>query len=502
MKTARLALALIAALTAARFFFAATLGLFQDESYYWQWSRHLALSYVDQGPGIAYFIRLGTAIFGDTPLGVRFSSVLLTGGASWLAFLTARRWFDDRVGLFTVTLLGVAPLLSAGGLLATYDIPQVFFWVGALYALTLAIQTEKVAWWYVLGALTLLGTLSKVTMLAIAPGVLCLLGFIPENRKWLRTAHPYLAFLVALLAFVPMVFWNLANDNLQWKHAQGLGSHVRGTLIERLFGDLLGGQALAVGPAIWIAELVALFRLLRKSAKTSGETFVLAITLPFLAICALAAAKNKLEVNWPAAMHVTGLMAVAAWFSDLWDAQKKTTRMAVAASVGLSAVMTLFGLAPGILAPLGVTLDRKTGVKLCENYGWDEVAKVVQLARTEAANNGAKIFVAGTNYKVNSALAFSLPDKPPVQGLFFGTRRDQYFLWTKPSELLGQTAILCIEPEQVEVLELARRYFRKVYPIAPIRVTRPGFRGEVKRFDLYRCDGFLGYDPNAHATGY
>ena len=66
MTTARIAIGLIGLLTVVRLIFAARLGLFQDEAYYWQWSRQLDLSYVDQGPGIAYFIRLGTLIFGDT----------------------------------------------------------------------------------------------------------------------------------------------------------------------------------------------------------------------------------------------------------------------------------------------------------------------------------------------------------------------------------------------------------------------------------------------------
>ena len=37
-----------------------------DSYYYWEWSRHLALSYFDGSPMIAYFIKLATVLFGDT----------------------------------------------------------------------------------------------------------------------------------------------------------------------------------------------------------------------------------------------------------------------------------------------------------------------------------------------------------------------------------------------------------------------------------------------------
>ena len=45
---------------------ASSLGLAEDEAYYWCWSQHLATGYFDHPPMIAYFIALGTSIFGDT----------------------------------------------------------------------------------------------------------------------------------------------------------------------------------------------------------------------------------------------------------------------------------------------------------------------------------------------------------------------------------------------------------------------------------------------------
>src|SRR5882724_8427156 len=47
-----------------------------DESYYWEWSRRLALGYYDHPPGIAYLIRAGTVFFGPTALGVQFVPIL------------------------------------------------------------------------------------------------------------------------------------------------------------------------------------------------------------------------------------------------------------------------------------------------------------------------------------------------------------------------------------------------------------------------------------------
>src|SRR6201996_8781484 len=67
---------LIAAMTAMRLIFAGVIDLRTDEAYYWTWSKENVLSFLDHPPMIAWFIRFGTAIFGDTNLGVRFPGIL------------------------------------------------------------------------------------------------------------------------------------------------------------------------------------------------------------------------------------------------------------------------------------------------------------------------------------------------------------------------------------------------------------------------------------------
>src|SRR5882762_11823095 len=68
--------AVIAAMTAMRLVYAGVLELRTDEAYYWTWSKESVLSYLDHPPMIAWFIRFGTAIFGDSNLGVRFAGIL------------------------------------------------------------------------------------------------------------------------------------------------------------------------------------------------------------------------------------------------------------------------------------------------------------------------------------------------------------------------------------------------------------------------------------------
>src|ERR1700685_3441460 len=109
---ARLAIFLILAATIFRLWFAMQIGLVADEAYYWLWSKHLAASYRDKGPGIAWTIALGTKLFGNTVFGIRFFAVMLSTATGALIFLLARRLYDDRVGLWCLLVASVIPLMA------------------------------------------------------------------------------------------------------------------------------------------------------------------------------------------------------------------------------------------------------------------------------------------------------------------------------------------------------------------------------------------------------
>src|SRR5579883_2838522 len=93
------------------------LELAPDEAYYWDWSRRPALGYYDQGPMIAYVIRLTTALFGTSEFGVRFGVLIATLGALLCLYVVARRLYSPLTGFLTVALLGATPLTEVGSLI-------------------------------------------------------------------------------------------------------------------------------------------------------------------------------------------------------------------------------------------------------------------------------------------------------------------------------------------------------------------------------------------------
>src|ERR1700744_1258593 len=102
---------LIAAMTAMRLIFAGVIDLRTDEAYYWTWSKENVLSFLDHPPMIAWFIRFGTAIFGDTNLGVRFAGILAMLVTQLLLADIVRRVTHDVRAVVIVLLFPEAALL-------------------------------------------------------------------------------------------------------------------------------------------------------------------------------------------------------------------------------------------------------------------------------------------------------------------------------------------------------------------------------------------------------
>src|SRR2546430_15338283 len=93
MTTTRAVWFFIIALTAIRLSMLPTTDLEFDEAHYWMWSERLAPAYFSKGPGIAFAMRVSTAVFGANEFGVRFLSPVLAAGTRLLFFFFVWRLF-------------------------------------------------------------------------------------------------------------------------------------------------------------------------------------------------------------------------------------------------------------------------------------------------------------------------------------------------------------------------------------------------------------------------
>ncbi|QOQ76555.1 lipid IV(A) 4-amino-4-deoxy-L-arabinosyltransferase [Pseudomonas poae] len=167
-----------------------------DETRYAQISQEMLLSGNWVAPhfmGVRYFekpaagywlIALGQAVFGENLFGVRIASALTTGLSVVLAYLIARRLWNDPRKSFACALLYMSFGLVAGQAGYSNLDPQFTLWV----------NLSLVALWFALDSRTPRGRLGAWAML----GVACAMGFMTKG---------FLAWLLPVLIAVPYMLW-------------------------------------------------------------------------------------------------------------------------------------------------------------------------------------------------------------------------------------------------------------------------------------------------------
>ena len=244
----------LVAITVVRAVLAAITTVVPEEAYHWNYACHLDWGYYDHPPMVAWAIALGRALFGDTPIGVRFGPILLAVGSSIVLARFAERQGGAKAAMWTVLLLALQPILFAVGGSGFPDSPLLFFWALAMTLAWRAIDTASrpdealrgaSSKWYWLAAGAALGAamLSKYTAAFLVPALFANLLFSKRDRRWLLTPWPYLAGVVSLIVFSPVIYWNWAHDWASFKF-QGV-DRLRevGAGTSRLTGPIyIGGQ--------------------------------------------------------------------------------------------------------------------------------------------------------------------------------------------------------------------------------------------------------------------
>ncbi|HEV7706534.1 MAG TPA: glycosyltransferase family 39 protein [Gemmatimonadaceae bacterium] len=415
----RAAWTVLAFAIAVRVAVAVLVPLTPDESYYWQWSRHLAAGYFDHPPVIALVVRFGTALLGDTALGVRLGCVLAGALASVVLVWVAGEMGGDRARPRAAAMLACMPLTQIWLGIATPDPPLLLLWSLALAALVFALRdtttarTRIIAWAF--AGLALGAALStKYTAVLLIAGIGVALVAQRSLRYLLATPGPYIALAIALVVFAPNLVWNARHGwvTFDYQLAHGLAPHEGSALLREL--QLLGGQIGLVSPLLFALLVAAVYDALRARGDALRTTFAIVACATWLAFAA-SALRTAAEPNWQAPAYLSAIVLAAS--SDCAGARARSFfRSALALGAAMTALIYLHTLHPFV--PVNPGLDA-TGA----GFGWDALAARVATVR------GANSWIAGERYQEASELAFHLADHPGTLAINVNGRPNQYDLW-------------------------------------------------------------------------
>jgi 4-amino-4-deoxy-L-arabinose transferase-like glycosyltransferase len=378
------------------------LELVGDEAYYWLWSRHPDICYVDKGPMIAWLIKLGTTLFGHTVFGIRFFAILLAAITACGVFLLAKRLFSDRIGFWAVASLALSPLFAVGSVLMTVDSLYVCFWTLAALAFWRAKNETRVAPWALTGIAVGLGLLSKYTAVIelFSFAFFCL--WHAPSRSHLRRPPFYVLLGTSLLFLLPAVLWNYKHGwpTTHWLlHRGGLDTQSR--LHPLSLVNFLGEQAGVLSPLFFFGVLLGLYWPYSEPSRLAETRYLIALFSPLFFIYLILACRYVAQPNWTAAAYIGGLILLIAKWDRPVHTKRWAKRLAVVALVLAAIETAILHETRWLHLPRGRDpLDRARG--------WSILASsVARLQRETAAQ-----FVLSNSYMTASLLSFYLPGRP------------------------------------------------------------------------------------------
>jgi 4-amino-4-deoxy-L-arabinose transferase-like glycosyltransferase len=338
-------------------------GFHRDELYFLAAADHPAWGYVDQPPLTPMLGALSSAVFGDTPSGLRVVATLAGALTVLMVALVARELGGGRAAqafAAAATALSTFSLVTSH-MLSTTTVDVLMWTVIGLLGLRL-LRTGDGRWWAALGAAIGVGLANKwlVLMLVSALGIAVLMA---GPRSVFRSGWLAAGILLAVLIAAPTLVWQAGHGFPLLTVASGISGD-DGAENRILFVPM---QIVYLSPVlvpVWVAGLVRLWR-----AKELRWARALAVSYPVLCV-ELLVVGGKPYYSIPLLMLLVaaGAQPTVRWLREgRWALRRWIASVLAVVAVAMSVVIGLPVLPASVLGPV-LALNKEQG----EQVGWPE----------------------------------------------------------------------------------------------------------------------------------
>jgi dolichol-phosphate mannosyltransferase len=488
-----LAILLISLTTLVRLFFIGIVDLLPEEAYYWAYAQNLDFSYLDHPPMVAWLIRLGTALMGNTELAVRLSSSLCSLITVTYLFGFAYNLYGKTAAYVSAMLLAVLPVYFSVGFVMTPDAPLYAAWAATLFYFERAFLGGRSKSWIGVGVGLGLGMLSKYTIALLGPAAIVFTFFDSTSRRWYLRPGPYVAGLLAALIFSPVLYWNMHHD---WASFVFQGPNRWSGEHEFALHLLLGTALAQLTPFGLVGLLAALGIRLNPGTSDRRRRFATIFTLTPLFVFVLHSLQNSPKLNWTGPVWLGALPLLAHHIVlrgyGLWR------NLSIFSSwIWKPVVLGLPLLYVGFLGCLHFGLGLVTpNNRMSLPVAWAEMARVVEEIETPLGEqSGRDLVIVGMDKdSISSELAFYDPDGDGMIEMsgrhLFGEDSLMWAFW-KPVSAAKDKLVLMVAFREEEIQNpVLANYFERVGPVLQQKIIKNG--RTVGRFS-YRVG--YGYRP-------
>ena len=303
--------------------------------------------------------------------------------------------------------------------------------------------------------------LSKYTGVFLVPSALLFLIFHPRYRQWLLRKEPYLALVVALIVFAPVILWNIEHGwtSFVFQVSNRLSeetSHPLQRLVEFLFVQLgVTSPMLLVGLLLSSAIPVSL----SMKDRRMKWRFCFLFSAPLLVFFLLYSSRSLVKANWTLPGYLSLLIAAYPAYRYLrfnsGARMKRVARYVLLAWFYALPITYIVAVYHSTVTIPRVTVHRWT-------TGWKELGRIVgREAIALEAEAGKKVFILGMDtYNLAAALSFYTDDTHEVFSRnLVGKGARGFDYWTAKIDPRGLNAV-AVNLERPD-LEQLRKYFTR-----------------------------------------
>jgi len=294
----------LAAITLFRLIVGRYLPIIGDEAFYWLWSKHLDLSYVDHPPMIAYYIKSLTLLLGDTEFAIRLGAIILVTLTSILIYNIGKELFSKKAGLLALIIFNLIPTFLAGSIFLVPQQPLILFWALSMFIFIKIIRSGNKHLWYLLGLGVGLGLLSDYVMLLFFPAVGLYLLLNQNLRFWWKKTEPYLAAILSFIIFSPVIIWNIRNGFtplFYWSGKMGATPNYLQNIL-----SFVSLEMLLYTPVVFILVIFLIINLFRE--KDQNHLLLGCFCAPVFLAFSLISPLIMVGGHWPATAYLPAIV--------------------------------------------------------------------------------------------------------------------------------------------------------------------------------------------------
>ncbi|MBZ0264808.1 glycosyltransferase family 39 protein [bacterium] len=358
-----------------------------DEAYYHLYSLNLSGGYFDHPPLVAFAAGLGHWLTGSQAAWtLRIGPILLFSLTLAGVYTLTALIYNRQAARLALLLPHISPYFVAGaGAFVLPDNALTVAWIWTLVVVYLLREKQipETSGFVALGALLGLGLLAKyhAVLLFGAFGIACF--YDRRFREFLWNWRLYLAFLVAILVFLPCILWNAENNWISFAEQFGKSASGEFKLRFDLIGQAVGGQLGYLTP--WLGVLLWIGALKNHKQRSDGWLLPFFI-LPIAAFTLIGLTRGVLP-HWTMPGYLTAFVLTAGWMIPEDLPVKSQHRLLGVSGITARAKRWLYiGIVINLSLLLLVIIQSHTGfIALQEKadptldfYGWEQTIEFLE----------------------------------------------------------------------------------------------------------------------------